>query len=134
MRKTLPGVNIQYPISRCILSKKKTIETRHYPLPNKFIAKELWLIETPGPSGNFKARAIAIITIKNCFQYETAEAFYSDYKRHKVDASSKWKWHSDARKKWGWQISKIIPLKQPITITKRKGIRYTKSLSLTFSV
>ena len=57
----LPAINIQFPISELILSGKKTIETRTYALPEKYIERDLYLIETPGSNGAFKADRKSVV-------------------------------------------------------------------------
>lgn len=126
MKKEYPGINIQYPISRLILSKEKTVETRTYPLPDKYDGVEMVLIETPGKKGNFKARIIALITFDGCFQYESKSQFTKDIKRHLVEPGSIWDW--DGVPKWGWNISKIKRLRNPIEYKGNKGIKFTKSV------
>ena len=126
--KTYTGFNIQYPISQSILEGIKTIETRTYPIAEKYLGKELILIETPGKTGKFKARAIAIIKTINCFQYKSKEEFYKDYPYHLVDQNSPWKW--DLKPKFGWEIIVVKILATPVVISKKKGIIYTKNISL----
>ena len=125
-KKTYPGINIQWPISELILSGEKTIETRTYPIPKKYINQEMVLIETPGPKGKFKARTRAIIKFTDCFQYKSKKAFYADFERHRVSKNSSWAWRD--KPKWGWSIDLIqrVPLK---TISK-KGITYTSYISI----
>ena len=38
-----------------LLSGEKTVETRGYPLPEKYVGCELAIIETPGPRGRREA-------------------------------------------------------------------------------
>lgn len=127
--KTLTGINIQYPISRLILSGEKTIETRTYPIPEHYIGKELAIIETPGQNGNFSARIIGTVIFSRCFLYRGKAAFYNDVKRHHVTPDSPWRWNND-KPKWGWEISKVKRLKHFIPPPIRRGIVYTKDISL----
>jgi len=124
MKRCLPGINIQFPISRLILSGDKTIETRTYPIPKKYIGKDLALVETPGPKGQFKARIIGVVRFSRCFKYESETAFYKDSKRHRVTPRSPWKWRND-RPKWGWQIDFMEPLDKEVPLQKRPGIVFT---------
>lgn len=126
---TLPGLNIQYPISQEIRCGNKTVETRFYPIPDKYLKTPMWLIETPGRIGSFSARAIAVVVFDSCFEYKSEAAFYKDSNRHLVDRNSDWKWDKK-KSKWGWVISKVYPLKQYIPITKRRGIVYTAAIKL----
>jgi len=84
LKKIYSEINIQYPISSDIISGAKTIETRTYPLPDKFKGVEMVLIETPGKTEKFKARAIAIIRFSDSFEYPSAREFYKDESKHLV--------------------------------------------------
>ncbi len=123
------GINIQHPISQLITSGQKTIETRTYPIPAKYLNVPLVIVETPGKSGKFKSRAIGIVTFKNCFKYVDEKSFYKDFKLHCVDKQSLWKW-SDKKPKWGWVIGSVSSLRVPVAISKKKGIVFTKSIKL----
>lgn len=122
------GLNVQYPISELILSGKKTIETRTYPIPKKYLNRDLLLIETPGKSGKFKSRAVAIIRFSRCFQYQSSKDFYLDRSRHFVSPESPWAW-LDKNPKWGWEIDGLR-LIAPKTVTKRLGIKFTLDLTI----
>lgn len=124
--KKYTGINIQYPISQDILSGRKVIETRTYPIPKNYINEELLLVETPGKDGGFKARAVAIIVFSGCKKYSTKTEFYSDFEMHLVDKSSKWSWSN--KPKWGWLIGMVEILEKPVEIKKKKGIIYTKDI------
>lgn len=125
-RKAYTGINIQYPISKLIVEGKKIIETRTYPIPEKYLNEEMALIETPGKSGTFKSRVIAIIKFKDCFKYKTKKEFYSQEDKHCVTKDSIWAWKDG--EKWGWTISSLKVLDKPIEVKKRKGIVYTKNI------
>ena len=73
---TIPGVNIQWPWSELLLTGKKSVETRSYPLPEKYLGQWLAVIETPGPHGKReagidKARITGKIMFSESFQYPT---------------------------------------------------------------
>lgn len=127
-KKTYTGLNIQWPISELILNGKKIIETRTYPLPEKYLNEEMLLIETPGKHGRFKARIRAIIKFKSIIEYKNKKKFHEDYKRHKVEENSIWDWKD--KPKWGWEVEIIKVLSKPIHLTKQKGIIYTKDITL----
>lgn len=128
-QKTYTGLNIQYPISELILSGKKTIETRMYPIPDNLKKKELLIIETPGKAGKFKARIVGKIVFDDCFPYKSASDFYKDSKKHCVTPESEWRW-VQGKTKWGWKISKTVVFKTPIAAPKKKGIVYTNDIVL----
>lgn len=127
-KKSYSGINIQWPISELILSGKKTIETRTYPIPKNYLNNEVVLIETPGKSGKFKSRARAIVIFTDCFCYKNKTQFYADVDKHCVDKFSPWAWKENA--KWGWRLEVVRVFVNPKQIKNRIGIRYTKSLTL----
>lgn len=128
MKKTYTGLNIQFPISELITSKKKSIETRTYPIPDKYKNVPMLMVETPGPKGNFKSRIVAVIVFEDSFKYDNANAFYADKSKHHVTPDSDWAWQ-DSRPKWGWKIKSVKKVK-PREVRKRLGIKYTLNLSL----
>jgi hypothetical protein len=123
------GINIQFPISRLILSGEKTIETRTYPIPPAYVGKELVIIETPGKTGKFKARMIGLVTFGESFQYPSKAAFYRDAKRHRVTPDSLWAWQEGAPK-WGWPIIKVKAFEVERLLQKRAGIRFSTGIQL----
>ena len=126
--KTYTGINIQWPISEQITSGKKVVETRTYPIPEKYLNEEMAMVETPGPIGKFKARVVAIIKFTNCFKYIDKEDFYLDMDRHLVTPDSIWKWN-DEKPKWGWEVQVVKVLIKPVT-TQQKGIVYRSQVEV----
>ncbi len=127
-KKTFTGVNIQFPISECILSGEKVIETRTYAIPDRYLNQDMLLVETPGPNGKFKARIRAIIKFTECKEYKNKIEFYNDKSKHLVTEDSPWSWKE--KKKFGWHVSIIKIISPPIEINKRKGIVFTKNISI----
>jgi len=127
-KKFYPGINIQYPISQLIVSGKKTIETRTYPIPAKYLNHEMALIETPGKTGKFKARVIAIIRFTDCIQYKNKKEFYADVDKHCVTTDSVWAWKD--KEKWGWNVKIVNVIEKPVSITQPKGIVFTKNITV----
>ena len=128
-KKTYTGINIQYPISQVILSGEKTVETRTYPIPKKYVGQEMLLIETGGKVSKFKARAVAVIRFGESFKYQSESDFYDDFKRHRVDSESPWAWDL-SRGKWGWPVEVIRILSNPTIPKKRLGIKFTCGLEI----
>lgn len=126
--KTMPGLNIQFPISREILSGRKTIETRIYPLPKHYLNVSMAIIETPGTTRQFSARVVGTIEFSECFRYRSKKVFYSDIGKHLVGPESPYAWKD--RPKWGWIIKKINVFKSPLPAPKRRGIKFTKSVQI----
>lgn len=128
MSKNYTGINIQWPISELILSGEKTVETRTYPLPEKYLNVEMLLIETPGKHGKFKARARAIITFSKCIKYKDKKTFEKDFSRHKVEDDSIWAWKE--KEKYGWEIKSIKTIPSIDLSNIKKGIVYTKNITI----
>lgn len=127
MNKKYTGINIQWPISQDILSGVKSIETRTYPLPSKYIGKTLLIIETPGKKGNFKSRVAGLIKFGEPFEYSDKKAFYEDSTKHLITPNSAWKWASKA--KWGWPILEVKKLRTTTATRFKKGIIFTTKIS-----
>jgi len=127
--RTYSGVNIQWPWSQLILAQKKTIETRTYPLPVKYIGKELVIIETPGKERLFSTRMIGLIIFGNSFEYESELVFYSHTKKHCVTKDSLWAWNI-AKPKWGWPILEVRKFSKQIPLQKRTGIKFSSDIKL----
>lgn len=125
--KGIPGINIQWPISEMILSGRKTIETRRYPIPEKHLGRTIAIIETPGPRGKraagiTKARIVGTIVFKGCFKYRSREHWLSDRERHCVQPDDPHFGYSDNAEKWGWEIERVSKLAKPKTPPKTRGI------------
>jgi len=124
------GINIQYPVSRTIMDRSKSIETRTYRLPKRLEGKKVVLIETPGKTGKFKARMIGFVVFGPSFEYKDAEHFYQDTPRHGVGRENdQFKW--DPKKgKHGWPILSVIMFKYTIPGPAKKGIVYAKDIEI----
>ncbi len=121
------GLNVQYPISKFIASGEKTIETRTYKIPDKYLNSVLALIETPGKTGKFKARIIALIKVTECFPYANKNEFYKDSSRHLVTKESDWAWRE--KRKFGWKIQIKKVFTPPLELDGvKKGIVFTKDI------
>lgn len=131
-KKTYTGINIQWPISELILSGQKTIETRTYPIPVQYLNQDLLVIETPGKREKFKARIVAIIKFSHCIEYKNKIEFYKDTNKHFVTPDSIWAWGE--KEKYGWEISYIKKLSEITPAPLKKGIVFTKNISLHVNV
>lgn len=127
MKQVFPGINIQWPISKEILAGNKTVETRTYPLPAKYVGKELVMIETPGSKGDFLARGVALITFGPSYKYVSKKHFETEVALHLVNQESKWAW--GAKPKWAWPILNVQLLKVK-TIPERRGIVFTRNITV----
>lgn len=126
--KLLSGINIQWPISQLILSGKKTIETRTYAIPKKYLNKEIFFIETPGKKGKFKSRIVALIKFTKCIEYQNKEEFYKDSNKHFVTSESEWAWKD--KKKFAWHVTVVNVFETPIEAPLNKGIVFTNNIRI----
>lgn len=122
----IPGINIQSPWAYLLVHGIKTVETRTYPLPVKYMNKELALIETPGPKGKFKSRIIGTITFSHTFKYNDELEWKMDYPKHRVDCDSPLYGWNKNKSKYGWVVSNVKPFKNPVDPPKRRGIIFSK--------
>jgi len=118
----LPGLNVQQPWAKLILSGEKTIETRYYRLPDKHVGRPIALIETPGANGKFRARIIGIIIFNSSFEYKSKSQFSADNRKHLVNADDKHLGWKKGRTKWGWPIARVVSFKSPILAPSPRGI------------
>ena len=124
----IPGINIQYPWSQLLLSGEKTIETRFYPIPAKYLSVPLAIIETPGETKNFVARVVGTITFAECTEYRNEKQFREDQSKHLISPGSPFDW-SSKKKKWKWSVKSVRKIR-PTLAPKRKGIIWTTSLQI----
>lgn len=115
------------------MSGKKTVETRGYSIPKKYLGVELALIETPGlrsgPMGRRpRARVIGKIVFERCFQYRDKLHWLEDHFRHLVSPEDRQFAYKPGQSKWGWEISSISPLELELPLGLRKGIIYTTAV------
>jgi len=128
------GVNVQWPWSQAIIDGRKTVETRNYPLPKKYLGVPLALIETAGrdgaKSGVSIARIIGLIKFSKCFQYQSKSHWMGDKRRHLVsEADPDFHWRK-GQAKWGWEVTSIEKFEPPKPAPKRKGILFTSKCPL----
>ena len=123
----MTGLNVQIPWSTLLINGTKSVETRSYPLPKKYVGEKLALVETPGKSSSFKSRIIGEITFSHSFKYPDEQAWKDDYLRHGVSCSDlMYSW--DKKPKYGWVVSNITKYDEPIEVKKKKGIIFTTGI------
>lgn len=128
-KKEYTGINIQWPISELILNREKTVETRTYSIPEKYLNEEMILIETPGKKGKFKARMRGIIRFTDCFEYKNKTAFYKDTDKHCVTPDSEWAYNPEIGK-WGWTVEVVKVFDVTLPLQKRAGIKFSTGIVL----
>ncbi len=128
----MTGINIQYPWSDMLINGDKCVETRTYPLPEKYVGEELALIETPGKKGKFKARIIGTITFSHSFQYKNKEEWMEDHLRHLVNLQDNSYGWNENKNKYGWVVCDINKFNETQSAPKNKGIIFTHSCEVAF--
>jgi hypothetical protein len=128
---TLPGINIQAPWAQAIISGHKVIETRFYPLPDKWIDHPLAIIETPGRTGRVKRRIAGLVSFGPSWCYADRDAFARDRTKHLVDLDDpRFGWKSDGKPKWAWPVVWAEAYEQPLPPEFRAGIRYSRAVDI----
>jgi hypothetical protein len=133
--KVIPGINIQWPWSQLLITSQKTVETRSYPLPEKYIGRELAVIETPGKrglqeAGITKARIIGTITFSYSKAYGNEQEWLEDRPRHRIESNDpNFKWSSD-KPKYAWVVKDVAVLKNPIPAPKKRGIVFASDCKI----
>jgi hypothetical protein len=127
----IPGINIQAPWSGLILSGRKTVETRSYPLPDRHKGKRLAIIETPGKDKSAgKAKIIGIVVFSHSFRYEYRKQWFDDIGRHLVKPNdSMYKFESN-KPKYGWVVKSVVSLKAVVPPPKKRGIIFASECVL----
>lgn len=125
-RLSFPAINIQQPFAGMILSGRKTVETRKYTLPGKYVGRNLFIVETPGKSGGFRARIVGIVKFGPSFRYQSREHFRGDWRKHRVAPDSYFDW-TDLNPKWGWPIVSVVKTSQ-VECPGIRGIIFTRAV------
>jgi hypothetical protein len=130
-KKTIPGINIQWPWSEYIANGTKVIETRGYPIPIKHLNVPIALIETPGKKGKSeagisKSRIIAVITFSSCYKYENMDQWKEEKHLHLVDLNDSPFAFNETKAKWAWVISSVKTIKPFKPAPKTRGIVFAK--------
>ncbi len=132
MSKSIPGLNIQWPWSELLISGKKTVETRSYPIPEKYIGQELAVIETPGPKGKKlagieKARIIGTITFKESYQYKSKSHWLKEKGKHLVNSDDPLYNYKSDKQKWAWVVDSYKPISPYLPAPTPRGIVFAKN-------
>jgi hypothetical protein len=126
----MTGINIQAPWAYLLINGSKSVETRSYPLPQKYEGVELALIETPGKSKKFKSRIIGTITFSHSFEYRDENDWKNDFNRHKVhETCSLYGWY-DNKLKCGWVVSNIKKFDEPFDPPRQRGIIFVSGCNV----
>jgi hypothetical protein len=127
----LPGINIQAPWAQAIVSGRKVIETRFYPLPEKWVGQPLVILETPGKARHFKRRVAGFVVFEKSWCYADKASFAQDRAKHLVDPDDPlFGWKHDDKPKWAWPIRWVEAYQQPLPTDFRAGIRYARTVEI----
>jgi hypothetical protein len=127
----LPGINIQAPWVEAIVSGRKVIETRFYPMPQKWVGQPLAIIETPGKSRHFKRRIAGLVIFAPSWCYADKAAFAQDGARHLVDPDDpRFGWRQEGKPKWAWPVQWVEGYQQSLPPGFRAGIRYACAVEI----
>jgi DNA repair photolyase len=128
---TLPGINLQAPWAQALVSGQKVIETRFYPMPEKWVGQPLVIIETPGKAGRFRSRIAGVVIFGPSWCYADKAAFARDRARHLVDPDDPhFGWREGGKPKWAWPVRWIEAYQQPLPAGFRAGIRYARAVEV----
>mgnify|MGYP001545319564 FL=1 len=124
------GLNVQIPWSTLLINGWKSVETRSYPLPQKYEGVELYLVETPGKYGRFKARVIGTVTFSHSFKYPDKQSWIDDYNRHKVEEGDEFFGWNENKPKYGWVVCSVKKFEHAVDINQKRGIIFTTNLDI----
>ena len=128
---TLPGMNVQAPWAEAIVSGRKVIETRFYPMPRKWVGQPLAIIETPGKARHFRRRIAGLVLFELSWCYADKVAFARDRAKHLVDPDDPhFGWQEDGKPKWAWPIHWVEVYRQPLPDDFRAGMRYARTVEI----
>lgn len=135
VKKTIPGINVQWPWSELIASGSKKVETRSYDIPEMHRGQELALIETPGPRGKREAgitaaRIIGIVRFQRTYQYKAKSAWLSENGLHRVPADDKMYGFKKDKPKWAWVVESFTPIDPPLPPPKKRGIVFANACKI----
>jgi hypothetical protein len=128
---TLPGLNIQAPWAQAIVSGRKVIETRFYPLPEKWVGQPLAIIETPGQARRFTRRIAGLVIFGRSWRYADKGSFAHDQLKHLVRPDDPlFGWRLDDKPKWAWPVQWVEAHQQSLPPGFRAGIRYARAVEI----
>lgn len=130
-RITIPGLNVQWPWSDLIASGTKTIETRGYPLPTKYLKRPVAIIATKGKGGGpSESCIVAVVLFSSHFKYRSKSEWLRDSERHLVKEDDQMFAFSPTKDKWGWEIERVCKVSPPVRPPKKRGIKFALACNI----
>lgn len=131
----IPGIHVQWPWSRLIVSGAKSIETRGYPLLEKYEGVELAIIETAGPRGKKEAgistaRIIGTVKFNKSFKYTSKAKWDADLSKHLVSSTDNKFGYGKRKETWGWVVSEVQEFQNPLPPPTKRGIVFALNCSV----
>ena len=135
---SLPALNVQWPWGTLILSGKKKVETRSYPMPAHYVDKQIFIVETPGVSSKkkreegapSKSHIIGIVVFGQSFKYLNKQLWERDKNLHLVEINDPDYGFSMDKEKWGWPVKHIEIFSEAVSAPAKRGIRFTAKVTI----
>lgn len=115
------GLEVQVPWTTHLLEKKKSIETRDYPLPSYLVHQPIALVEAPlgglSKVGLDQGKIVGIIIFGSCRHYMSRDVWEKDSPFHGVNPSAlptDYGW-IDGKEKYGWMVQTVVPVTACVT-------------------
>lgn len=109
-----------------LISGQKSVETRKYPLPKKYLNQWLAVIETQNTERR-DTRVVGLVRFEKCFRYETAEKWARDVAKHRVKKGDPNFAYREGEPKWGWKVSGYLKLDEALAPPETRGIVYARA-------
>jgi hypothetical protein len=122
-------LEVQSPFSQFILSGKKNIETRAYPLPLELIGIKILLCESQAGENGISCigdevdeakegiTIIGEICVSHCKEYKSLDEWDSERENHQVPEGSSYGWSAtEEGRRYGWIIAEIVAYENPLPV------------------
>jgi predicted transcriptional regulator len=122
-------LEVQSPFSQLILSGKKNIETRAYPLPLELIGIKILLCESQAGENGISCigdevdkakegiKIVGEICISHCKEYKSQDEWDSERENHRVPEGSSYGWSpTEEGRRYGWIIDKVVTYENPLPV------------------
>jgi len=107
----LAGLYVRQPWADAIVHGHKTIETRHYPVPEKHLGHWVAVIATSNTAtkaGQRRSQVAGLVCLRGWHLYRSEEEFTSEYAQHRVSPHDPdYGWRED-KAKYGWVLEGAV--------------------------